>query len=147
MKSKANLGYTARPCPQHKELGFTQKHVLHTATPPWLGQGKITPGFLQQLWIQANIPGITRVPLLRPQGPNSMITEVTVLEVQKKEFCQSLLQSPILVKQLWLAKTQPATALKKRFGNKLATQPPFLPPLLPNRVSLSPPPGPFVLLS
>lgn len=36
---------------------------------------------------------------------------------------------------------------EKRFGNKLATQPPFLPPLLPNRVSLSPPPGPFVLLS
>lgn len=116
MESKANLGYTARPCSQHIELGFTQGHVLHTSTPPWLGQGKITPGFLQQLWIQANIPGITRVPLLRPQGPNSLITEVTVLEVQKKEFCQSLLQSPILVKQLWLAKTQLATALKKGSG-------------------------------
>lgn len=36
---------------------------------------------------------------------------------------------------------------EKRFGNKLVTQPPFLPPLLPNRVSLSPPPGPFILLS
>lgn len=45
-----------------------------------------------------------------------MITEVTVLEVQKKEFCQSLLQSPILVKQLWLAKTQSAAALKNGSG-------------------------------
>lgn len=148
MESRANLGYRARPYPQHNELGFTQGHVLHTATPTWSGQGKKNHRRIfttamdssQHPWHhQGRLIKATRTQLSGYSSLGSRGTKEGILPVSSAEShsCQATVAG----------RDPTGRSPEKRFGNKLATQPPCLPPLLPNRVSLSPPPGPFVLLS